>query len=115
MRETSVNAINKMIESIDKVFKYTYNLSYEDFIQNDMLVDATVFSICLIGENVKNISEDIQNKYLNIMWHVLKGLRNRIVHDYDGINLELIWSIIQNDLSPLKNDLKIILVQLENN
>lgn len=114
MRETCVNAINKMIESIDKVFKYINDMSYEDFAKNDMVIDATVFSICLIGENVKNISEDIQNKYSNIMWHVLKGLRNRIVHDYDGINLELIWSIIQNDLLPLKNDLKIILAQLEN-
>ena len=72
-------------------------------------VYATVFAISQIGELVKNISDETIKKYNNIEWIVIKSLRNKIVHDYDGIKLNLIWDIINNDLINLKNDLLEIL------
>ena len=74
-------------------------------------VYATVFAISQIGELVKNISDETIKKYNNIEWIVIKSLRNKIVHDYDGIKLNLIWNIINNDLINLKNDLLEILNQ----
>ena len=74
-------------------------------------VYATVFAISQIGELVKNISDETIKKYNNIEWIVIKSLRNKIVHDYDGIKLNLIWDIINNDLINLKNDLLEILNQ----
>lgn len=70
-----------------------------------MILYATVFSISQIGELVKDITEETMFKFNNIEWSVIKSLRNRIVHDYDGINLTLIWDIIINDIPNLKNDL----------
>lgn len=72
-------------------------------------IDATVFAISQIGELVKNISIETIEKYPNIEWNMIKGLRNRIVHDYEGINLTSIWYILNNDIIELEENLKRIL------
>lgn len=73
----------KMIEYIDKALKYTKNYTYEQFYNDEKTIDATVFAISQIGELVKNISKETMRKYSNIEWNMIKGLRNRIVHDYE--------------------------------
>lgn len=98
-----------MIEYIDKSLKYTNGYSFEKFSCDDKTIDATVFSISQIGELVKNISKETMKKYPNIEWNMIKGLRNRIVHDYEGISLKNIWYIIQNDILELKNSLQNII------
>lgn len=105
MKNKEYMSILKMIDYIDKAFKYTKNISLEDFIGNEEKIDATVFAISQIGELVKNITTETMQKYPNIEWIVIKNLRNKIVHDYEGINLNLIWDILQNDLSDLRINL----------
>ena len=73
----------KMIEYIDKALKYTKNYTYEQYCNDEKTIDATVFAISQIGELVKNISKETMRKYSNIEWNMIKGLRNRIVHDYE--------------------------------
>ena len=94
-----------MIEYIDKSIKYTENFDFDSFCYDEKTQDATIFNISQIGELVKNISISTQEKNSNIEWHTIKGLRNRIVHDYSGINLRNIWYIINNDLPELKVNL----------
>ena len=67
------------------------------------------FAISQIGELVKNISKETIEKYPNIEWIIIKNLRNKIVHDYEGIKLNLIWDIVTNDIVQLKVDLQEIL------
>lgn len=109
MKNKEYISLSKMIEYIDKAFKYTNNYSFEEFCEDDKTVDATVFSISQIGELVKNISKETTEKYSNIEWNMIRGLRNRIVHDYEGINLKSIWYILQNDMLDLKRDLQNII------
>ena len=109
MKSKEYHAISKMIEYIIKAEKYTKNITFKEFSNNEMIVDATVFAISQIGELVKNIDRDFQKEYPNIKWYILKGLRNRIVHDYEGINLELIWAIVQKDIVKLREELQDIL------
>ena len=99
----------KMIEYIDKALKYTKNYNYEQFCKDEKTIDATVFAIRQIGELVKNISKETMKKYSNIEWNMIKGLRNRIVHDYDGISLKSIWFVLENDLEQLKEDIQMII------
>ena len=99
----------KMIEYIDKALKYTKNYNYEQFCKDEKTIDATVFAISQIGELVKNISKETMKKYSNIEWNMIKGLRNRIVHDYDGISLKSIWFVLENDLLQLKEDIEKII------
>ena len=106
MKNKEIIAINKMQEYINKVFKYTNGYTYEMFIKDDKTIDATVFAISQIGELVKNIEEETKNQHKEIAWNVIKNLRNKIVHDYEGINIVIIWDIIQNDLPDLMENLK---------
>ncbi len=77
-------------------------------------MDATVFAISQIGELVKNISKETMGKYPNIEWIIIKNLRNKIVHDYEGIKLNFIWDIITKDIIQLKADLEKILEDNDN-
>ena len=109
MKNKEIISLKKMINYIDKAFKYTRNCTYETFSNNEEKVDATIFAISQIGELVKNIEKETQTKYPDIEWNILKGIRNRIVHDYEGINVNIIWDIIQNDLEPLKKKIEDLL------
>lgn len=109
MQNKEIRSLQKMIEYIEKSIKYIDGYTYEEFIKDNKTVDATVFNISQIGELVKNISEETKSQYTNIEWNMIKGLRNRIIHDYEGINLKSIWYILKNDILELKDELKKIL------
>lgn len=109
MKNKEYMSLKKMIEYINKALKYTEGCSFETFSRNEEKVDATVFAISQIGELVKNITKETMERYNNIEWIIIKNLRNKIVHDYEGINLNLIWDIIIDDIIQLKMDLEKIL------
>lgn len=102
MKNKEYMSLKKMIEYINKALKYTEGCSFETFSRNEEKVDATVFAISQIGELVKNITKETMERYNNIEWIIIKNLRNKIVHDYEGINLNLIWDIITDDIIQLK-------------
>ena len=102
MKNKEYISLNKMIEYIDKAIKYTESYDFQSFCNDEKTIDATVFAISQIGELVKNLSKETIEKYSNIDWNMIKGLRNRIVHDYEGINLKSIWVVVKNDIVELK-------------
>lgn len=106
MKNKEYMSLKKMIEYINKALKYTEGCSFETFSRNEEKVDATVFAISQIGELVKNITKETMERYNNIEWIIIKNLRNKVVHDYEGINLNLIWDIITDDIIQLKMGLK---------
>ena len=97
--------ILKIINYIDSIFKYTNNIDYTEFRNNSMMVEACVFNLSQIGELVNKLSNDYVSRYPEIPWFKMRGLRNRIVHDYEGVNLNLIWEIIDVDLKILREQL----------
>lgn len=109
MKNKEYMSFVKMIEYIDKCKKYTDGYDFDKFCNDEKTVDATVFSISQIGELVKNISKELMAKYTTIEWNMIKGLRNRIVHDYEGISLKSIWYILNNDLNDLKKEIENII------
>lgn len=114
MKNKEYVSIKKMIEYINKALRYTKGCDFKAFSSNEEKVDATVFAISQIGELVKNISKETMGKYPNIEWIIIKNLRNKIVHDYEGIKLNFIWDIITEDIVQLKVDLEEILSNVNN-
>ena len=106
MKNKEYQSIIKMIEYINRAEQYTRGLTFEEFSEDMKTIDATVLVISQIGELVKNLGKDFQKQYSFVDWKVLKGLRNKIVHDYEGIRIDLIWSIVKEDVPQLKNDLQ---------
>jgi len=81
-------------------------LSFEDFEENNLITDAVVRNIEIIGEAAKNVPAEIQNQFTDIPWQKLRGIRNRIVHDYFEVDRTIIWYIVTNELTPLKKSLQ---------
>lgn len=106
MKNKEYMAVTKMIEYIDLAEKYTQGFEYEEFIKDDKSLNATIFVLSQIGELVKNISEETQKKYNYIEWRLIKNLRNKIVHDYEGLQYKIIWAIIKEDISELRKNLQ---------
>ena len=103
--------LEDILEAIRKIEKYTKNLSRDDFIKNSMVADAVVRNLEIIGEASKNIPAEVQKNLPHIPWKKLSGIRNRIVHEYFGVDLSIIWFIIENELAQLKQT---ILKELKN-
>lgn len=82
--------IKKIISYIDKILNYCQGYNYDTFVKNSMLVEATVFNLSQIGELANKLSGKHEETYPSIPWRQIYGLRNRIVHDYEGVNLLLV-------------------------
>lgn len=93
--------VEKLISYVEKVLGYCKGLTYEQFCADIKLVEACVFNLSQIGELANRVDSNFAEAHPDIPWHSLYGLRNRIVHDYEGVNLQLIWEIIDGDLTSL--------------
>lgn len=94
-----------ILESIYKIENYTKELSFDDFAVNTLVIDGVIRNIEIIGEASKNIPSEIQEKFSDIPWKKLKGIRNRIIHEYFKVDITIIWFIVQNELTPLREAL----------
>ena len=93
--------VEKILKYISKVLDYTKDTEYDAFINNSILVEACVFNLSQIGELANKIDKEFEESNPSIPWRVMYGLRNKIVHDYEGVNLVLIWDIVKEDLPEL--------------
>ena len=101
--------LGDILDAIQRIESYTTQVSKQGFIENFMMQDAVMLQIEIIGEATNSISEAFQEKHDEIPWAQMRALRNRIVHDYRGINLNVIWDTVQNDLPALKRQAQDIL------
>ena len=98
--------VNKMIGYTSKILGYCEGTSYEEFAADSKLAEACVFNLSQIGELCRVADEAFEEEHPEIPWRSMNGLRNRIVHDYEGVNLILVWEIITEDLPELQKLLK---------
>lgn len=98
--------VDKMLGYTVKIIRYCENCDYESFSADIMLAEACVFNLSQLGELCRRADVSFVSEHPEIPWHQLYGLRNRIVHDYDGVNLKLVWEIITEDLPELRDTLK---------
>ena len=104
--------INDMLKCIKHISNYTSNLSFDEFSSNFMMVEACLYNIQIIGEAVTKLPEDVRTDNPHIPWMLIKGMRNRLIHDYMGTDLELVWNIIIKELPAFENSLQEIYASL---
>lgn len=97
--------VQKLIAHIRKILGYCDGVSYAQFSSDSKLVEACVFNLSQMGELSNRIDATFAQAHPEIPWRQIYGLRNRLVHDYEGVNLTLIWEIIHDDLPPLLKQL----------
>lgn len=98
-----------ILECIEKINSYVRNAIFEDFERDSRTIDAVVRNLEIIGEASKYIPKEVKEKYGDIDWKGIVGLRNRIIHEYFGVDLEIIWRIVKKDVPILKEQIKQIL------
>jgi uncharacterized protein with HEPN domain len=94
---------------IEKINRYTGEADYESFLKNEILQDAIIRLMGIIGEASTKISNDLKLKYNNVSWADIKGMRNRIIHDYFNVRLDVVWNTIKNELPVLSSQITQIL------
>jgi uncharacterized protein with HEPN domain len=94
--------LNDIIESIERIQKYAFNISYEQLIEDEKTFDAIVHNLMIIGEAVKQVPDELRKEYLQIPWREIAGMRDIITHTYFRINSRLVWNVINQDLVQLK-------------
>ncbi len=97
--------IQKLLVYTEKVLRYCDGLGFDEFISDSKLVEACVFNLSQMGELCRVVDAAFASVHPQIPWREMAGLRNRIVHDYEGVNLLLVWQIISDDLPPLRDTL----------
>ena len=98
--------LEDIFSSIEKIKTYTTNHNYQSFIDDSKTVDAVIRNFEIIGEAANRLPEDFKDKYHQINWYRLRGFRNRIVHDYMGIDFQIVWTIIEIDIENLATEIK---------
>jgi len=90
--------IHDILNSGEKIIRYTAPLTLEAFIANEIITDAVIRNFEIIGEAANRLPEEFKNQNSHIDWFRIRGFRNRIVHDYAGVDLGIVWLIIKNFL-----------------
>lgn len=97
--------LRKLLDYTRKIRGYCAGCTYEAFAADSKLAEACVFNLSQMGELCRLADPDFTEKHKQIPWREMYGLRNRIVHDYEGVNLRLVWEIISGDLPELEQQL----------
>lgn len=105
--------IQKISNYISDTLEYINEMDYKDFIRDKKTLSACAFNISQIGELVNDISNETKESYTAIPWKSIKGMRNKIIHDYDNVDLSVLWNTMVNDLPYLNEQLIKIINNLD--
>jgi uncharacterized protein with HEPN domain len=96
-----------MLQSAELVMKYIGQSSKAEFIENIQLQDSVIRRLLIVAEAAKRIPATTQQTLPNIAWREINGMRNRLVHEYDAVNFNIIWDVIQSEIPVLIKELKL--------
>jgi uncharacterized protein with HEPN domain len=105
--------LRHILDSIIKIDKYLHGFDFENFEKNELIIDGVVRNVEIIGEASNNLTRDFRSKNTQIPWRQIIDTRNRIVHGYATVDLEIIWNITQTELGNLKIEIEKILEELK--
>ena len=101
--------IEHILDSIEKIEKYTDSINVHGFVDNELVQDGVIRNFEIIGEASKKFSNKFREKYSNVPWKKISGMRDILIHDYIGIDIWAVWDTIEKDLPNLKEYLLEIL------
>ena len=104
--------VEDILEAMDKIARYIRGLTYKAFANNEMVVDAVIRNLEIIGEASRHIPKQMRDKQPDIPWGRMIGLRNIAIHEYFGVDLGIIWRIITRNLPETKPKIKAMLERI---
>jgi uncharacterized protein with HEPN domain len=114
MKKSSVIFLKHIEESIDFVIEYSKGMSFSQFKKDIKIQDAILRRIEIIGEAVKKLPVEITLKYPDVRWSQIAGMRDKLIHQYFGVDLEIVWNVVREEIPELKTRIKKILEEEKN-
>lgn len=90
--------LEDVYEAMTRIVAYTTAMDYGQFLQDSRTQDAVIRNLQVIGEAVKRLSRQLKEQYASLPWREMAGMRDRIVHDYFGINYDIVWAVVTQDI-----------------
>ena len=97
--------LRDILESVQAIESYVEGWSFQDFREDRKTISATIREFQIIGEAISKVSEELKQQHSTILWQDIKDFRNKLVHEYFGVNLEIVWNTIHHDLPELKKQI----------
>ena len=101
MSRTIRDYLEDMLSSAKEVIEFTKGMEFQNFRQDRKTINATLRSLEVMGEAAKKIPEQIRVKYPTVPWRDIAGMRDKLIHEYHGVDLNIIWKTIQEEIPPL--------------
>ena len=94
--------LEDILDAIEKIVQYTCEMDYEAFVGDTKTFDAVVRNFEIIGEAANMLPDEIEERYPDVEWHRIIGLRDRLIHGYFGVDPSIVWQILRRDLEPFR-------------
>jgi uncharacterized protein with HEPN domain len=94
--------IDDIVNAIDKIERYTSDLEFTSWQNDERTVDAVIRNLEVIGEAAAHLPTEVQEQFEEVPWGMMKGIRNILAHEYFGVDLEIVWKTVKEDLPLLK-------------
>jgi len=105
--------IEDIINPMNKALQFVKGMSYDEFTKDDKTIFAVIRSLEVIGEAVKNIPETIREKYPEIPWKAMAGMRDKLIHEYFGVDLKILWDTVKKRIPKIKPLFEEMLKEIE--
>ncbi len=109
IRKDNLVYVDDILSAIKKINKFCKGIGKDDFMKNELLMDAVVRNLEIIGEASSKLTASFRERRKTVEWRKIIGMRNRIIHAYDTINFEIVWDVVREDLPELRKKLKAII------
>lgn len=94
--------IDDILEAIDRIERYTEDLDFSHWLNDQKTIDAVVRNMEIIGEAASHVPDEVRNQYDDVPWDEMRGIRNILAHEYFAVDPEILWRTIKKDLGSLK-------------
>lgn len=113
MKRTWCDYIADILTAIQEVEDFTRAMGYENFAGDKKTVNAVVRSLEVMGEAAKRVPDAVRLQYPDVPWKRMTGMRDKLIHEYSGVDLEIVWTVVKTELPPVKPLIEHILRDLE--